>query len=135
MKRWAVWAQACSKPVECHALVLWFDTEFSSRFCKERSIMLSTSPHSPQTHWAQTVITLRHPIMLYATAAASGSAAEHAGHKAAPEGIASSVHGRISFARSQTHRCLDISVECQGFAADGSAVGVPQVQLSAVATT
>lgn len=37
-----------------HALVLWFDTEFSDRFCKEKPVLLTTSPHEGQTHWAQT---------------------------------------------------------------------------------
>ena len=50
--------------MEAHALVLWFDTEFSGRFCGERPVTLSTSPHGPQTHWAQTVLTLRQPVLL-----------------------------------------------------------------------
>ena len=41
--------------VECHGLVVWFDTEFSARFCAERPVVLSTSPHAPATHWAQTL--------------------------------------------------------------------------------
>ena len=40
----------------CHALVLWFDTHFSARFCREHPVTLSTSPHQPPTHWAQTVL-------------------------------------------------------------------------------
>ena len=50
--------------MEAHALVLWFDTEFSARSCAERPVTLSTSPHAPQTHWAQTVLTLRQPVLL-----------------------------------------------------------------------
>jgi protein arginine N-methyltransferase 3 len=50
--------------VEAAALVLWFDTEFSARFCAERPVALSTSPAGPQTHWAQTVLTLRAPVLL-----------------------------------------------------------------------
>ena len=34
--------------------MLWFDTEFSDRFCKEKPVLLTTSPHEGQTHWAQT---------------------------------------------------------------------------------
>ena len=41
--------------VECHGVVVWFDTEFSARFCAERPVVLSTSPHAPTTHWAQTL--------------------------------------------------------------------------------
>ena len=36
-------------------MVVWFDTEFSARFCAERPVVLSTSPHAPATHWAQTL--------------------------------------------------------------------------------
>lgn len=36
-------------------MVVWFDTEFSARFCTERPVVLSTSPHAPATHWAQTL--------------------------------------------------------------------------------
>lgn len=39
---------------EVHSLVLWFDTPFTERFCKEKPVMLSTSPHLEQTHWVQT---------------------------------------------------------------------------------
>ena len=41
--------------MECHGVVVWFDTEFSARFCKDRPVVLSTSPHAPATHWAQTL--------------------------------------------------------------------------------
>lgn len=51
--------------VECHGVVVWFDTEFSARFCMERPVVLSTSPHAPATHWAQTLfyfkVRHRHP--------------------------------------------------------------------------
>jgi protein arginine N-methyltransferase 3 len=117
--------QACSEAVECHALVLWFETEFSSRFCKEHAVVLSTSPHSPQTHWAQTVVMLRHAVVLQ-TAGAS---------KPPAPGVACSLRGRISFARSDAHRCLDIAVECQGFALDNSIVGAAQAQLYSVTTS
>ena len=56
--------QASGAPVEVHALVLWFDAEFSGRHSKEAAALLTTSPHAPQTHWAQTVLTLRKPILL-----------------------------------------------------------------------
>ena len=51
--------QSSSGPQECHAFVLWFDTDFSARFCKDRAVKLSTSPYTPQTHWCQTVLVLR----------------------------------------------------------------------------
>eukprot|EP00271_Cylindrocystis_brebissonii_P015911 TRINITY_DN3898_c0_g1_i1.p1 TRINITY_DN3898_c0_g1~~TRINITY_DN3898_c0_g1_i1.p1 ORF type:complete len:980 (+),score=246.88 TRINITY_DN3898_c0_g1_i1:92-2941(+) len=48
----------------CYGLVVWFDTLFSERFCKEKPQTLSTSPLEPSTHWAQTLLTFRHPIAL-----------------------------------------------------------------------
>lgn len=44
---------------ECHALVLWFDVAFTSRFCKQQPVVLSTSPAQPPTHWQQAILTLR----------------------------------------------------------------------------
>jgi protein arginine N-methyltransferase 3 len=50
--------------VEVAALVLWFDVEFSARFCKEHPVTLSTSPQSPVTHWAQALLPLASPVTL-----------------------------------------------------------------------
>ena len=36
-------------PVMCYGVVLWFDTAFSARFCKEEAVVLSTSPY--QVRW------------------------------------------------------------------------------------
>ncbi|CAM8878827.1 unnamed protein product [Rhodiola kirilowii] len=36
----------------CHGLVVWFDTNFTNRFCKEKETVLSTSPFTPKTHWS-----------------------------------------------------------------------------------
>lgn len=49
-------ADASTAGGACHALVLWFDTHFSERFCADHPVTLSTSPHEPPTHWAQTVL-------------------------------------------------------------------------------
>lgn len=43
----------------CVAVVVWFDVHFSERFCAQRPVTLTTSPHAPATHWAQTVLVLR----------------------------------------------------------------------------
>lgn len=45
--------------VSCHAVVLWFETAFTDRFCRERPVLLDTSPACTPTHWAQVVLTLR----------------------------------------------------------------------------
>jgi hypothetical protein len=79
------------KGVEVAALVLWFDVEFSARFCKEHPVTLSTSPHAPVTHWAQALLPLASPVTL-----------------SPGQGLSC----RLSMARSRArHRSLDISLE------------------------
>jgi len=48
----------------CHALLLWFDADFSARVCAAAPVRLSTSPLGEPTHWAQAVLALRHPVAL-----------------------------------------------------------------------
>ena len=48
---------------------------------------------------------------------------------------AASLRGRLSIARSEKHRCLDISVECCGCDAEGAALGLLQAQLYSIATS
>lgn len=77
---------------EVHSVVMWFDCLFSARFCKEKAVVLPTAPHGTQTHWAQTVLTLKEPVKL---------------------GEGEQLRGRISFCRAtEKHRALDISLEC-----------------------
>ena len=77
--------------VTCTCFVIWFDTEFSSRFCAETPVVLDTSPLSKPTHWAQTVLPLKDPIRL---------------------SDCDAIKGRISMSRQESvHRSLDISVE------------------------
>ena len=52
-------SQGNSETETCHALVVWFDVAFSSRFCKQKDVLLGTSPFEQQTHWAQTLLPLR----------------------------------------------------------------------------
>ena len=82
----------------CHALVLWFDTAFSERFCAEMPLTLSTSPWAKQTHWVQTVFLL--------DAAIDVKSGER-------------LRGRCSFANSGKHRSLDISFEVEHLLMDG----------------
>lgn len=56
----------------CHGVVLWFDTGFTDRFCKENPTVLSTSPYTPPTHWAQTVLTFQEPISVAPATVLSG---------------------------------------------------------------
>jgi type I protein arginine methyltransferase len=82
-------------------VVLWFDVEFSARFCPERPVTLSTAPSAPQTHWAQAVLPLRAAVEL-------------------PPGGALAV--RLSMARSvERHRTLDVSLEYGPMAAGAAA--------------
>ena len=100
----------------CAALVIWFDTLFSERFCKEAPQELATGPYGPPTHWAQTVLVLPRPVLM---APASEQTSE----------AAVAVKGRLSMARREgRHRTLDISVEYWAVMGDGG-VSETQVQL------
>lgn len=59
----------------CYGIVLWFDTDFSPRFCRETPVVLSTTPHRPPTHWQQVLLTFRTPIFLRGTPQAHPSPA------------------------------------------------------------
>lgn len=109
---------------DCHALVLWFDTIFTERFCSNTPVELSTSPQGPQTHWAQTVLVLPEPVRLVPAGAAGGAGGE-----------AVTLQGRISMARRRRqHRCLDISVDYRAVHADGTQ-GVQRAQLYSLTVT
>jgi protein arginine N-methyltransferase 3 len=80
-----------SEAADCSCVVLWFDTEFSPRFCRDKAVVLSTSPAAAPTHWMQAVLPLRSPVAL------------PAGGRLAC---------RLSVARSPArHRALDVSLE------------------------
>ena len=114
----------------CHGVAVWFDVGFSDRFCKESPVLLSTSPDSPSTHWAQTLLTFRQPVAITCGSGASAASSsmlkgldyndqlksggptpepsELIGTDAQP---ALALSGRISIARSTRHRSIDISLE------------------------
>ncbi|PRW18336.1 putative arginine N-methyltransferase 3 [Chlorella sorokiniana] len=97
-------------PQECHSLVLWFDTLFSQRFCKEQAVVLSTSPAGTQTHWVQTVLLLKEPVLMAPAAVAP----------TCPD-AAVALAGELSMTRSRrTHRSLDIVLRYAPHYADGS---------------
>lgn len=88
--------------------MLWFDCLFSERFCAGHPVELSTSPMGPQTHWVQTVLLLKAPVLMAPAAAPA-------------PGAAVALEGQLSMARSRTtHRSLDIVVRYAARAADGS---------------
>ena len=93
---------------ETHGIVLWFDTEFSKRFCTDHPVMLSTHPASLKTHWVQTMLHFHEPILL-------GD---------------SSIMGRISMVKSKRPRAYDISLEYRVKA--GDALGPQRVALYAL---
>lgn len=99
----------------CHGIVLWFETGFTSRFCKEMSIVLSTSPYEPSTHWSQTIFTFQEPIAMTSAKCISDPAAA-AGTEDNP---VARIRSRISIVRSSHHRSIDISMETTGISLDG----------------
>lgn len=110
----------------CHGLVLWFETGFTSRFCKEMPTVLSTSPYNPKTHWAQTLLTFKEPIALSScTSTKVSSSMQEIGTASSP---AYGIKGRLSIARSFRHRSIDISVETMAVGA-GDQVRVWPVQI------
>lgn len=89
----------------CSCLVLWFDTEFSARFCMESPQLLSTSPHQTQTHWAQTVLPLKEPLLL----------------NRKDEDVTIGLEGLLTMTRRKAkHRTLDIVLEYQSVRSNGS---------------
>ncbi|KAL9239910.1 hypothetical protein vseg_014182 [Gypsophila vaccaria] len=104
-----------TKPTWCYGVVLWFDTGFTSRFCKEMPANLSTSPYIPKTHWSQTILTFKEPVLLSSIASNAQSSAL-VGTDSCP---ASKIQLRISIVRAPEHRAIDISVETCGITHDG----------------
>lgn len=106
---------------QCYGLVLWFETGFTSRFCKEMPIILSTSPHTPKTHWSQTILTFQEPITI--------ALANHAGNGSGAVGTdncpAVRIISRISIVRAAVHRSIDISMEISVTGADGRTCSWP----------
>ncbi|KAF7824750.1 putative protein arginine N-methyltransferase 3 [Senna tora] len=99
----------------CYGVVLWFETGFTSRFCREAPAVLSTSPYKPKTHWSQTILTFKEPIAMGSEKANGGKLAA-IGTEVYP---AAKIDLRISIVRSTEHRSIDISLEVFGIGADG----------------
>ncbi|KAL2613108.1 hypothetical protein R1flu_024800 [Riccia fluitans] len=111
--------------VWCYGLVIWFDTGFTSRFCKEKSVNLSTSPHSPKTHWAQTLLTFKEPIALCREDRAMQHGSWDKDAVGSEKFPAYTIGGRISIARSFRYRSIDISLETNAFGAGGAVKSWP----------
>ena len=109
----ALEAVAARRGEETNGIVLWFDTEFSKRFCVDRPVMLSTNPDALKTHWVQTMLHFHEPIVL-------GDSVEDASARvgsAANQG--SKIAGRISMVKSKRLRAYDISLEYRAVSANG----------------
>lgn len=104
------------KATWCYGLVLWFETGFSGRFCKEMPTNLSTSPYQPKTHWSQTILTFREPVAMSSGRSSGCDKSEAVGTDACP---AVRMQSRISIARGIQHRKIDISMEVTAFGPDG----------------
>jgi type I protein arginine methyltransferase len=92
---------------QCHGLVLWFETGFTTRFCKEMPTILSTSPYTAKTHWSHTILTFREPI----TIVSGKHRSDGTGAVGSDNCPAIKIHSRISIVRAATHRNIDISME------------------------
>ena len=107
-------------PVMCHGVVLWFDTAFSARFCKEKAVVLSTSPYERQTHWAQTMLHFPEPIALRpAGEVEAGDAGAAPGSRENPAAAIKVRVGMAKCAEEIRARALDISLEFTPVASDG----------------
>lgn len=94
----------------CHGLVVWFDIGFTERFCKDKPVLLTTSPHSPRAHWLQTILKFEEPIALCAHDVNSETVVDK-GKVGSEDFPARAISGRISIARSHRHRSIDISLK------------------------
>ncbi|XP_024521105.1 probable protein arginine N-methyltransferase 3 [Selaginella moellendorffii] len=112
-----------ASPVWCYGVVLWFDVGFTERCCKVSPVTMTTSPFSPSTHWSQTILTFRNPILL------SRDASAGPGEPGTKENPAALLKGRISIARSFKHRSIDISLETAAVAAESGAAFPMPVQI------
>ncbi|XP_015947041.1 probable protein arginine N-methyltransferase 3 [Arachis duranensis] len=99
----------------CYGVVLWFETGFTSRFCREAPTVLSTSPYTPKTHWSQTILTFKEPVEIGFQKGNNGDLAA-IGTEDFP---AAKVDVRVSIVRSTEHRSIDISLEVVGVSPDG----------------
>ncbi|KAL6854562.1 hypothetical protein ACP4OV_019124 [Aristida adscensionis] len=100
--------------ISCYGIVLWFDTGFTERFCKEKPVVLSTSPFSTPTHWSQTIFTFEEPIAMTKEKSLGSSAS--VGTDECP---AMMIRSRISIVRASEHRSIDISIETTAVSSDG----------------
>lgn len=104
-----------AEPTWCYGVVLWFENGFTSRFCKETPVVLSTSPYEPKTHWFQTILTFKEPIALSLEKPNSDTSGA-VGTILCP---AVKLQARISIARAVQHRAIDISLEIVGVSHGG----------------
>lgn len=100
----------------CYGVVIWFDTGFTERFCKEKPTILSTSPHTPSTHWSQTILTFSEPIAMVSSRKLNVDKMAAVGTEACP---AVKIQCRISVVRAAQHRSIDISMELSGIGSCG----------------
>ncbi|MCD7465526.1 Protein arginine N-methyltransferase 3 [Datura stramonium] len=102
-----------SKPITswCYGVVVWFETGFTERFCKEKPTTLSTSPHTPSTHWSQTILTFSEPIAMVFPGTLNVDKMAAVGTDACP---AVKIQCRVSIVRAAQHRSIDISLELSG---------------------
>lgn len=109
------------RTVWCYGVVLWFENGFTSRFCHENPVILSTSPYTPSTHWSQTIFTFKEPIAL-SSGKSKANISAAVGTEASP---AMKLSLRISIARAQEHRSIDIAIETTAIGFEGRKHSLP----------
>ncbi|KAL8154873.1 hypothetical protein AgCh_000282 [Apium graveolens] len=110
------------RTVWCYGVVLWFENGFTGRFCHENPVILSTSPFTPSTHWSQTIFTFKEPIALSSGKPKANISAAAVGTEASP---AMKLSLRISIARAQEHRSIDIAIETTAIGFEGRKHSLP----------
>eukprot|EP01064_Diplonema_japonicum_P037949 TRINITY_DN904_c9_g1_i1.p1 TRINITY_DN904_c9_g1~~TRINITY_DN904_c9_g1_i1.p1 ORF type:complete len:523 (+),score=111.43 TRINITY_DN904_c9_g1_i1:23-1570(+) len=92
---------------EVASVVVWFDTLFSERYCREMPCNLTTSPYAKPTHWHHTLFHLPSPVHLSLTEEGSSPV----GMGLTPENPASKLYCTISISKhAEHHRDLSVSL-------------------------
>ena len=98
--------------VACSGLALWFDTEFSARFCGQ-PVNLTTSPFAQETHWVQTMLFFNETVFLLGEGAKGGSGAAPVGAAIGSERRpAHGLRGTLQVTQGkEDHRALEVVLQ------------------------
>ena len=107
------------QPVACSGLALWFDTEFSARFCGQ-PVNLTTSPFAQETHWVQTMLFFNETVFLLGEGVKGGSAAAPVGAAVGSERRpAHGLRGTLQVTQGkEDHRALEVVLQYTPYSGD-----------------